>query len=438
MNHRERNLQDGLPASLDTERFVLGSILLDATRWPIVASVLSARDFVLESHRRIWAIFESMDAEGEKIDHVTVANRLASKGEIESIGGFSYLVSLDEGLPLIPNIDEYLNVVRDHRIRRDIVIAARRIEEMVMLGETATNSAERAMEILTGISQDSDRGKSFPLAAEIIAQNGGLNGWMAGRKELGMPTGYPLLDESTGGLMPTDLWVIAGSTGGGKSTFTRNMAFQMAMSGLPGAIVSLEMGEQQIIDGLISIPSGLHISDLKRGIIRDRGTFRDAMYMVNELPIHVDCRAITLPGIRAGLMRLRQKGGCRWAIVDFLQLMQSVTRAGNREQEVAGFAYGLKRMAIELDMGIIAISQLSREHAKLKRKPELSDLRESGAIEQAANFIGFVHSEYQESAMEEYPAELLIRKQRSGDGNIDIGFGWKKSSGCFIERAYAR
>ena len=172
-------------------------------------------------------------------------------------------------------------------------------------------------------------------------------------------------------------------------------------------------------------------------MVNDRNAFREGMAYSNALPIHVDYRASTLPALRSGLMRLKNRYGCRWAIVDFLQQMQSVGRHGNREQEVAGFAYGLKRLSIELNIAIIALSQLSRDHQKTKRKPELTDLRESGSIEFSANLVGFIYSEFQATAMDEYPAELLLRKQRSGQGQADICYGWLKSSGKFIERGQA-
>lgn len=428
----------GLPSDLDSERFILGSLLFDGTRWPVLAGSLKSTDFSLEAHRRIWESCFEQDECGQPIDHTTVAHRLKNQGKLESVGGLSYLIDLTREMPYLPNIDGYVKIIRDCRIKRDLIIAARKIEEMVLLDtfDIATAS-DRAVEILTGVAEDIDGPKSFRSIAEIIADNGGINGWMEGRKSAGIPTGYAELDEITGGVRDTDLWVIAGSTGGGKSTFTRNMALRMAGAGYPGAIVSLEMGETQVVDGLLSIPSGLRISDLRKGYISDRPAFREAMVLVNGTPIHVDCRAMTLPAIRSGIMRLRQRGGCRWVIVDFLQLMQSMSRSGNREQEVTGLIYGLKRIAIELGIGVIALSQLSRDHAKLKRKPELSDLRESGSIEQAANVVGFVWSEFQEIRMEEYPAELLIRKQRSGDAHVDICFGWKKASGEFTERGLA-
>ncbi len=427
----------GVPVNLDTERFVLGLILIDAANnWPSVAGTLTKEDFGLTKHRTILNAIRSLDESGKKIDRAMVSDELMRRGELESVDGFSYIASLDEGLPLLSNFDEYVRSLRDYRLRRDLIRAARRIENMAVLGtETPSASLDRAVSMVTGIA-DGAESDSFPSLANIIARHGGINGWMAERAVSGMKTGYRELDEVTGGLMPTDLWVIAGPTGGGKSTFTRNLAYQMASAGLPGAIISLEMGEEEVTDGLLALHSGLRISDLKRGIVADRDEYRAGMLALHELGIHVEYKTPTLQAIRSGLMRLRNQTGCRWAIVDFIQLMQSLVRFGNREQEVASFAYGLKRLAIELGIGIIALSQLSRDHAKLKRKPELTDLRESGSIEFSANVVGFVWSEFQETTMQEYPAEFLLRKQRSGAGHADIPFGWVKSCGRFIERAH--
>lgn len=427
----------GLPANIDAEKFILGSLLLDDSRFIEIAGILLEEDFALEKHRRIFKRMSEMNERGEKIDRVTIANELIRRNELESVDGLTYLVSLDDGLPHISNLDSYVRIIRDKATLRRIAMASQHLLNRAMLAEEDPSVILASAEETLLRLGDNTESNSFPSLATIIAKHGGINGWMAERAAIGMKTGYRELDEVTGGLMPTDLWVIAGPTGGGKSTFTRNLAYQMASGGMPGAIISLEMGEEEVTDGLLALHSGLRISDLKRGIIADRDQYRAGMLAIYELGIHVEYKTPTLQAIRSGLTRLRNQTGCRWAIVDFIQLMQSMARFGNREQEVAGFAYGLKRLAIELGIGIIALSQLSRDHAKLKRKPELTDLRESGSIEFSANVVGFVWSEFQETIMHEYPAEFLLRKQRSGSGHADIPFGWIKSCGRFIERAHS-
>ncbi len=425
-----------VPVNIEAEKFVLGSIMVYAgERFGQMG--LCSRDFGLEKHRRILAAMQSLDEQAAPIDRLTVTNELSRRGELESVDGMSYVISLDDDVPPLQSIDGWINILRDYRIRRQLIESAHAIEQMAILGiESSETAIELAVSMVTDLATETES-SAFPSLSEIIQNHGGINGWLAERALIGMQTGYPVLDEITGGLMPTDLWVIAGPTGGGKSTFARNLAYQLAGAGFPGAITSLEMGEEEVTDGFIALHSGLSINGLKRGFVNDRQAFRDGMAYSNTLPIYVDYRASTLPALRSGLMRLKNRHGCRWAIVDFLQQMQSVGRHGNREQEVASFAYGLKRLAIELKMSIIALSQLSRDHQKTKRPPELTDLRESGSIEFSANVVAFICSEYQEAAMEEYPAELLIRKQRSGKGHADICYGWKKSSGKFIERGQA-
>ncbi len=425
-----------VPISVRNEQFVLGAILIESGV-QFGALSLTPGDFGLEKHRRLLAVMESLDKRGVPIDRATVTDDMHRSGQLDSIGGFAYICSLDEGMPLIVDLDAWIQILRDYKIRRQLIESAEAIRAMAIAGiERGSRAIERAIELVTDIATASESDR-FPSLAQIIQKHGGINGWLAERAALGMPTGYSILDEKTGGIMPTELWVLAGPTGGGKSTFARNLACQLAAAGFPGAITSLEMGEVEVTDGFIAMDSGLSINGLKRGFVNDRYTFRDAMLRINDLPIRVDPQASTLPDLRACLLRLKKKFGCRWAIVDFLQQMQSVGRQGNREQEVASFAYGLKRLAIELDMAIIALSQLSRDHQKNNRKPELTDLRESGSIEFSANFVGFICSEFQETQMEEYPAELLVRKQRAGEKDFEICYGWKKHCGKFIERGLA-
>jgi replicative DNA helicase len=425
-----------LPINVETEKFVLGSAMVDGgEKFPSLGLV--PEHFGLEKHRTILAAMNALDASGSLVGRVEVCNELLRTGKLESVDGMAYVISLDEGLPVIWNLDGWIKILEDYRIRRQLIFAAKRIEEMAILGTDETSGMiERAVSTVNDLATSSQT-EYFPAVSRIIQEHGGINGWLAEGAALAMKTGYPALDEVTGGLIPSDFWVVAGPTGGGKSTFTRNIAVNLATAGFPGAIISLEMKPREIVDGFNAIHSRLNLSDLRRKVVSDREAFRSGMAFANELPIHIEYRKYTIPAIRSHLLRLKNKSGCRWAIVDFLQLMQSTTRVGSREQEVAGFAYGLRNIAMELDMAIIGISQLSREHAKLKRKPELSDLRESGSIEFSATHVAFVWSEYQPEKMQFYPAEILIRKQRAGQNHVDILFDWEKHCGRFIERGQA-
>ncbi len=425
-----------LPVSVKDEKFVLGSAMLDGgEKFPSLG--LTPEHFALDKHRIILAAMNDLDSQGIAIDRITVIHELKRTGKLESVDGGSYICSLDDGLPLISNLDSWMGILDDYKIRRQLIVAAKRIEEMASTGtDSPSNMIDRAIESVNDLATNSQT-EFFPSVSQIIREHGGINGWLAEGASLAMKTGYRELDEITGGLIPSDFWVIAGPTGGGKSTFTRNMAVNLALAGYPGAIISLEMKPREIVDGFNAIHSGLNLSDLRRKVVSDRDLFRAGMAFADSLPIHIEYRKSTVPAIRSHLIRLRSKQGCRWAIVDFMQLMQSTSRSGNREQEVAGFAYGLRNIAMELDMAIIGISQLSREHAKLKRKPELSDLRESGSIEFSATHVAFVWSEFQESKMTKYPAEILIRKQRAGENHVDILFDWEKHCGRFTEKGQA-
>lgn len=428
-------LDKGLPANIDAERFVLGSVLLDGERYAELATALELEDFALEKHRRIWSAMMNMATRGVGVDRVTVAEELQRTGELEAIGGLSYLVSLDEGLPTLPNLQGYFDIIRGKRVLRDVIQMARQVEGYALLeAETGVDLIARAEAMVRGLGLAANRSSEFRTPMEILTESGGINHYLTRAKERAIPSGFQRLDDITGGLKAGALWIIGGSTGQGKTTLARNIAQLCAGAGHAGAFVSLEMTRREILDGMICSAGQFNTHAIARQAPIPTHVMRAAIRQVENLPIHIwDRSGVSIPKLQAVLRRLKSDHNIRFAVVDYLQLMETIGRFGSRAEAVSTLSRGLKLLAMELEICILGLAQLNREQQKLKRRPELYDLRESGSIEQDADVVAFVWSEFQPMQMEEYPTELIIAKQRGGSvGTVHLGF--VKRTGTFVER----
>lgn len=422
---------EGLPANIDAERFVLGAVLLDGDRFAEMA--LEPEDFTLRPHRLIWRGCMAVAESGRTIDRISVYEALKSAGELEAVGGLSALVSLDDGMPHNPNVEGYFSILRDKRLYRDLITASRRIEEMAVAGAQSPQDALiAALASIGAIGGTANGSGGFSIASEIIRAAGGLQKYLDGLEVGGVQTGFPRFDALTGGIGPGELWIVAAETGGGKTTFVSQIMQQVAASGVPVAIASLEMTNREVLDGMICRNGGINTRHIR--IARARFVAAASAREVAALPIHFcDMAALTIPRLMASLRKLKAEHGVALAMVDYLQLMPTVGRFGTRAEAVASLTRGLKLGAMELGIGIVAISQLSRGEKNIRRRPVLSDLKESSSIEQDANFVGFLHGDWQEEEMEWYPWELIAAKRRGGPVG-SIGMEWQKATGTFRER----
>lgn len=395
MNHH-LVMEKGLPSNVDAERYVLGSILLDGARFDECAASLEMEDFALEAHRRIWFRMGELALRGVFIDRVTVAEELERFHERESVGGLSYLVSLDEGMPHIPNLGNYCTILKDKSILRKVCMAAQNLMNIALLGEEAPlDLLGRADAMVRALTKSADSSEAFLGPGEVIRAAGGLQSYLERGEGRGLLTGLAKLDELTGGLRAGHLWVIAAYTAGGKSTLAAQIAQHFAACGNPGAFVSLEMTVEEVTDGLICRAGGINTQSIRRGYY-DRGSVSAAANKVAELPLYIcDRPGSTIPKIHAELRRLKADKGISFAVVDYLQLMQSVGKFGSRAEEVSSLTRGLKLIGMDLGIGMIALSQLRRPEAGKPRRPELSDLKESSSIEQDANLVLMLWTEYQ-------------------------------------------
>ena len=428
-------LEKGLPANLDAERFVLGSILLDDAMYVQAAGALEADDFTLEKHRRIFRRMGELQERGEKIDRITVANELMKFNELEACDGLTYLVSLDDGLPHIPNLDSYIRIVKDKAILRRIITASQSMMNRCLLGEEAPD------EILAGAEETllklgDARVKNGLVNPQQILEDydGGINAFLDPSKRVkGISTGFAKYDDYTGGMHGGELFILAGRPSMGKTALALNIAQHVALKlKQTVAVFSLEMSKESLLTRMLCATARVDSQKFRSGYLNqaERTKLNHALHELVEAPLYIDDTAgIHLMDIHAKLRRLKaERGHIGLVVVDYLQLMSGRGRFENRNQEVSALSRGMKLLAKELNVPLLVLSQLSRavESRQGDHRPQLSDLRESGSIEQDADVVGFIFREevYQREREDlRGLAELIVAKQRNGPiGTVNLVF----------------
>lgn len=428
----------GLPTNPDAERFVLGSILLDDSHFVETAGTLSDAHFSIEKHRRIFRRMADISARGDKIDRVTVANELLRHNELESVDGLSYLISLDDGLPHISNIESYVRIVRDKAGLRQIAIAA---HEILQRAITATDSPDdilaAAENSFLKIGDDQHVGEDDLMqGGDFLRQfPGGLNSFaQPSKREAGLRTGFTRFDEMTGGLRAGELAILAARPSMGKTALAINMAWHAAANyNVPVAIFTLEMSRESLLLRMLCAAARVDSQRLRAGYMSETEItkIRAAANLLVDLPIFIDDSSnIGLLEIHGKLRRAEHKRKVKFGlvIVDYLQLMATRGKSENRNQEVTKLSRGLKLMSKDMQCPFLVLSQLSRqsENRQGDKRPQLQDLRESGSIEQDADLVAFLfREEVYKKDREDLRglAELIISKQRSGPiGTVPLVF----------------
>ena len=426
----------GLPANVDAERFVLGSILLNQDTYFQVAGAVEPEDFSLEKHRRIFARMKDLYDRGEKIDRVTLANELMKQGQIESVDGFSYLVSLDEGLPALSNLDSYVRIVKDKATLRKLIFSAQKIIDRCLIGE------EEPDEILAGAEEsllklgEARSGEKLESPATVIGKfPGGVNAFLdPSQRVSGLSTGFAKFDEMTGGLHGGELLILAARPSMGKTALALNIAQHVAthpQMRKPVAVFSLEMSSASLLTRLLCSAARVDQHKFRAGYLNadERRKLQVALADLTDSPLFLDDTAgVNLMDIHSKLRRMQAEHGLSLVVIDYLQLMSSRGRSENRNQEVSAISRGLKLMAKDLDVPFLVLSQLSRaaETRIGDHKPQLSDLRDSGSIEQDADLVAFIFREevYKRDREDlRGVADLIVAKQRNGPiGNVPLRF----------------
>ncbi len=440
MTQEELAYKTGLPANLDAERLVLGSILLNDRIFVQIASVLSINDFSLEKHRRIFARMTELKERQEPIDRITVTNELMKQGQLESVDGLGYLCSLDEGLPEIANIEAYVQIVKDKAALRKTIFAAQAIIERCLRAEDEPSEIlSIAEQKLQDIRKVSDRSTSrFLSPEEIIIAAGGMDSFLSPPVGQCIPTPFATLNEMLpgGGFERGQLVIIGGNTGTGKTVLGVNLGIGSVVSGYPTHFVPLEMKQTAALRRALAAQARVNMKKLRyrEASPEDRTSIVEAVAVLQgeAEPMFKTWSgmAASVMALRAELEREASKQKLGMVVVDYLQLMDTV-RGGrgeeNRTQEISKLTRGLKTTAMDLDCVMVVLSQLTRDNARQKRKPELSDLRDGGSIEQDADIVMFPWAgDIPEPRPMVLECDLILAKQREGPlGSIPLNFTYR-------------
>ncbi len=442
---KDAAFERGLPSNVYAERMVLGSVLMNDEKFVNVAATLQPDDFSLDKHRRIFRRMLELYDRQEKIDHVTLANELMRYGELESVDGVSYLVSLDEGLPELFNLDSYVQIVKDKATLRQMIFASQEIMQRCFVGEEEPKKLVEAAEesfLRLGEARSHD---DLISAKDVIDQTeGGVDAMLnpASRVQ-GTGTGFYRYDEMTGGLHGGELIILAARPAMGKTALALNMALHIATkqrNRKSVAVFSLEMSSEALMTRLICSQANVDQQRFRIGVLNEdeMSRLKQGAADIYDAPLYIDDGSnTTLMDIRAKVQKLatqikRENGApLGLVIVDYLQLMAApnLGRNSNRVQEVSALSRGLKLMSKDLDVPFLVLSQLSRapDQRQGDHRPLLSDLRESGSIEQDADIVNFIFrpEEYNKEQRHDLrgQAELIIAKQRNGPtGKVPLFF----------------
>jgi replicative DNA helicase len=423
--------EKGLPSNVEAERSILGAILLDNAVCNQAIELLRRDDFFLDSHRRI---FEKMIALTERImpiDLITLSDELRRAGEFEQIGGATYIASLIDGVPRTDTIEPYAKIVKAKSMLRKLITASNQIIALAFEEEDeAEVIVDKAEQMIFQIAEDRAR-VGFQYVGDVAHQRLEQIEQMAGRPEMitGVPTGFTDFDRMTSGLQRQELIVIAARPSMGKTALALNMAQYASKNANVVGIFSLEMSAPQLVSRLLCSEARVDAHRLRTGYLNREEWARlaDGLRRLCETKVFID----DTPGVgvlemRAKSRRLKAEHGLDLLIIDYLQLMAGRGRIESRQQEVSQISRDLKILAKELDVPVIALSQLSRApEQRSEHKPQLSDLRESGAIEQDSDVVCFIYREevYNPTDDNQGKAELIVGKQRNGPtGTIELAF----------------
>jgi replicative DNA helicase len=426
-----------LPHNLEAEKSVLGAILIYNDAFNHAAELIDSRDFFRDAHRRIFDKMVVLSERNEAIDLVTLKEELRRSGELDEVGGPAYIASLADGVPRTANVEHYARIVKEKATLRNLIHSANRIlADAYQAEEDADLILDGAEKAIFEIAEDRIREGFVPLrdlvqssfaTIEKLQQHKGL--------VTGVPTGFADLDEMTSGLQPSDLVLVAARPSMGKTSFVLNVAQYIGtQTEMTVGLFSLEMSKEQLFMRMLTSEARIDAHRFRSGYLneKDYGRLSHALGTLAEARVFIDDTAsIGVLEMRAKARRLQAEHGLHLLIIDYIQLMQGRGRFESRQQELASISRSLKGLAKELKVPIIALSQLSRApETRSDHRPQLSDLRESGALEQDADLVMFIFREEQYRTEDgqgnqetEGVAEIIVGKQRNGPtGTVKLAF----------------
>ncbi len=423
------------PQSIEAEQSVIGGLLIDNNRWDQIADITASSDFYRKEHRLIFSAIASLLHENNPADAVTVAELLENHHELETVGGMAYLGTLANNTPSAANIVAYARIVREKAVMRQLVVAAGEITDTIYSseGHNATELLDRAEQTILNISEKGAHrlGGFEPLKKLLTKAVDRIDMLFHSDSSItGISTGFKDLDELTSGMQASDLVILAGRPSMGKTSLAINMAENAAVGeGKHVAIFSMEMPGEQLAMRMLSSLGRIDGHKIRTGKLDDDDWPRlmSAMTMLSEAPIYIDDTPGLSPiELRSRARRLKREHGLDMIIIDYLQLMESGQSSENRATEISAITRSMKNLAKELNVPVIAMSQLNRSlENRPDKRPIMSDLRESGAIEQDADVILFIYRDevYDQDSQDKGTAEIIIGKQRNGPtGTIRLTF----------------
>jgi replicative DNA helicase len=437
------------PNNLEAEQAVLGSLLIDRDAVLKIADIITPDDFYSDKHRIIYECMVDVYGQHDPIDILNVTNRLKERGAVETIGGRSYLLTLTNAVPSASNVISYANIVQRKATLRRLIKAGHDILQKAYDDSTDDVSAQldASEQALFAVSQKHLRQNFVPIASiltdafdridEIHKESGKLRG---------VPTGFTYLDKKLGGLQKSDLVILAARPSMGKTSLALDIARHVAvMERIPVGIFSLEMSKDQLVDRLLCAQAGVDLWKMRTGKLSDAPGHDDfprigqAMGVLSEAPLYIDDSPMTnVMEIRTKARRLQMEHGLGLIVLDYLQLMEGRGNTDNRVQEIAEISRALKGLARELNIPVLALSQLSRAvEAQNVPIPKLAHLRESGSIEQDADVVMFIYREdyYKPETERKNIADVIIAKHRNGPtGKLELYFDQEKASFHTLEK----
>jgi replicative DNA helicase len=427
------NLLEKLPPqSREAEVSVLGAILFDEGALVRALETLKPFYFYDDHHQKIFEAAQTLFEKNQAVDIITVSEELRKRKQLEDVGGASYLTQLTASVPTAVNVEHYAQIVKEKALLRSLIASAHKILAQSYEPESEVHELiDRAEQLIFEISQHHIQGK-FAALKDVIRTSIETIDQLYQRKEhiTGLASGFKEFDIRTAGLQPSDLIIVAGRPSMGKSAFVSSICEHIAVElKKPIAFFSLEMSKEQLVQRMLCSHARVDAQKVRTGYLshQDWPKLTAAAGKLSEAPMFIDdSPSLTALELRAKARRLKGQHGIELVVVDYLQLMQGLARTENRQQEISEISRSLKALARELRVPVIAVSQLSRAvEARTGNRPQLSDLRESGAIEQDADVVVFLYREeyYRPSDENRNRAEAIIAKQRNGPtGSIDLVF----------------
>ncbi|SHK51992.1 replicative DNA helicase [Tepidibacter formicigenes] len=420
------------PHSIDAEQSVLGSILLDKDAIVVVSETIRPEDFYKDAHKEIYEAILTLYRNSEPIDIVTLTEELKRRNNLDLVGGITYLTKLSTVVPTTSNVKNYADIVKEKSVLRKLIKASSDILDLGYKGFENINSIlEVAEKKIFDISQEKTGDNFKPISEVLMNAYDNLEDLYKNKGKItGITTGFIDLDRKTNGLQRTDLVLIAARPAMGKTAFSLNLVQNAALKdNVSAAIFSLEMSKEQLIQRMLSAQSHIELNKLKTGNLDedDWPKLIEAMGVLSKANIYIDdTPGITIMEMRSKCRKLKIEKGLDFVLIDYLQLMEGDSKSESRQQEISKISRSLKILAKELNCPVVALSQLSRApELRADHRPILSDLRESGAIEQDADIVMFLYRDeyYHPDSEKKNIGEVIIAKHRHGEtGTVELAW----------------